>query len=119
VLGGAVGGALLGYGLQYWVSVYAYPLNIGGRPLHSWPAFVPVTFEVGVLIASVVGVLAMLALNGLPRPHHPLFNTDRFAFASQDRFFLCISAGDDRFSLESARGFLEKLKPLHIEEVPE
>ena len=109
VLGGGIIGALAGYGLQYWVSTNAYPLNIGGRPLHSWPMFIPVTFETTILFAALSAVLGMLALNGLPQPFHPVFNVPRFALASRNRFFLCIEARDPKFSLDKTRQFLESL----------
>ena len=114
VLAGGLAGAAAGYGFQYWVSVIAYPMNVGGRPLHSWPSFIPVTFETAVLFAAVSAVLGMLALNGLPRPHHPVFNAPHFALASTDRFFLCIEADDPRFDPVSTRGFLESLKPEEV-----
>jgi hypothetical protein len=108
LIGGLVGGTL-GYGFQYWVSKIDYPLNIGGRPLHSWPSFVPVTFEMTILFAALSAVLGMLALNGLPMPHHPLFNVPRFELASRTHFFLCIEATDSKFHHQKTRAWLSKL----------
>ncbi len=107
VLIGGIIGCIAGYSLQYWVSVIAYPLNIGGRPYHSWPSFIPPTFETTILFAALSAVLGMLALNGLPMPWHPLFEVPRFEHATSDAFFLCIEAADPKFSVESTRKFLE------------
>jgi len=116
LLGGIVGCAI-GYGLQYYAAVVAYPINVGGRPLHSWPSFVPPTFEMTVLIASLTAVLAMLGLNGLPQPYHPVFNVPGFALATRDRFFLCIESTDPRFDRHRTRIFLESLGPREVTEV--
>jgi len=117
LIGGLLGG-LSGFGFQYWVSVIAYPENIGGRSLNSWPAFIPVTFEMTVLGASLFAVFGMLAMNKLPQPHHPLFNVDRFQkHASTDRFFLCLQADDPKFSLPDAARFLQGLKAENVSEV--
>jgi hypothetical protein len=117
LLGGLLGG-LSGYGLQYWINVISYPLNVGGKPFHSWPSFIVPTFEMTILFAGLSGVFGMFALNGLPMPYHPLFNVDRFAAVTRDKFFLCVEAADPHFDIVGTQQFLESLKPLSISEVP-
>ena len=117
LLGGIAGGAL-GYLMQWYLSVVSYPLNIGGRPEHPWPAFIPVTFELTILGAAIAAVLGMLALNGLPRPHHPLFNVPDFSLASQHRFFLCIEARDPQFDAVETVDFLSRLQSINVVFVP-
>jgi hypothetical protein len=118
VLMGGVFGCLAGFGLCYWVSVIAYPLNIGGRPFNSWPSFIPVTFEVTILLASLTTVLALVVLNGLPMPYHPVFNVQRFRErASQDGLFLAIEADDPKFDRERTRTFLQGLGATEVNEI--
>ncbi|HEY6263516.1 MAG TPA: DUF3341 domain-containing protein [Candidatus Acidoferrum sp.] len=116
LIGGLTGG-LGGFFFQYWVAVIAYPLNIAGRPLNSWPAFIPVTFELTILGAALSAVLGMLALNKLPQPHHPVFNVPRFTHASSDRFFVCIEAKDPKFHIAESARLLQELHAHHITEV--
>jgi Protein of unknown function (DUF3341) len=117
LIGGIVGG-LTGYLMQYWISAVDYPLNIGGKPAHSWPAFIVITFEMTILFAGVSAVLGMLALNGLPMPYHPVFNVPRFALASKDRFFLIVFSSDPKYDPAGTRNFIEGLAPRSISEVP-
>ncbi len=117
VLIGGIIGCLGGFFLQYWVSVIDYPINVGGRPLNSWPSFVPVTFELTILIAALSAFLGVLALNGLPMPYHPVFNVDRFELASRNRFFLCIESGDPKFDSDRTRKFLESVGSQGVYEV--
>ena len=115
---GGLCGGLGGFGIEYWVTVVSDPMNVAGRPLNSWPAFIPVTFELTVLGAALTAVFGMIALNGLPRPHHPVFNVQRFASrATTDKFFICIEATDPKFSLANTARFLESLHPQHVTEV--
>lgn len=111
VLIAGIVGAGVGFLMQYWSMAVNYPLNVGGRPYNSWPVFIPITFEVMVLIAGFAAFFGMLFLNGLPHPHHPVFNEPRFARASQDRFFLCIEAEDPRFDRRATEEFLASLHP--------
>src|SRR6266403_972515 len=115
-VGGLVGG-ISGYALEYYSAVIAYPLNVGGRPFHSWPAFIPVTFEMTVLGAALSAVLGMLALNGLPMPYHPLFHVPRFELATRNGFFLCIEARDPQFDRDETRRFLESVKAREVSDV--
>jgi len=116
LIGGLIGG-IGGYTMQYLSSVADYPINVGGRPFHSWPSFIIVTFELTILFAGLFGAFGMLALNGLPKPHHPLFGVPRFTFATNDRFFFCIEARDPLFDRERTRTFLETLSPVGIYDV--
>ena len=117
VLGGGLAGGIGGYALQVYIAMVAYPLNVGGRPLHSWPAFVVVAFELVILGAALAAVLGMLALNGLPMPYHPVFNVPSFKRASQDGFFLAIEASDPKFDRARTFEFLKSLGAKEVNEV--
>jgi len=117
LIGGLLGGAGT-YFLQWYAAVVDYPINVGGRPLHSWPAFIPATFEITILGAAVAAVLVMLIQNGLPRLYHPLFEVEEFELASRNRFFLCLPAHDPVFAPGPARTLLEEMQPMLLREVP-
>lgn len=115
-IGGLVGG-LSAFFMQYWIAVWSYPVNVGGRPLDSWPQFIPVTFELTVLIAALTGFFGVLILCGLPRYHHPLFAMERFDRSTTDRFFLCVESTDPLFERPATHTFLSGLGATGIEEV--
>ena len=117
VLAGGVTGLLAGIGLQEWVHTVAYPLNIGGKPLNSWPMFVPVAFEMTILFAALSAVVGMIVLNGLPQPYHPVFNVPRFEHASRDKFFLLVESTDPKFDRAGTVDFLKGLDPSEVNEV--
>jgi len=117
VLIGGIIGCVGGYLMQYYLEVFDYPLNVGGRPYHSWPSFIPITFECTVLCAAFAAVFGMLALNKLPQPYHPVFNEPRFELASRDRFFLVIEARDPKFNYDEARRFMEGLGTREVSDV--
>lgn len=116
LIGGVLGG-LAGFFMQYWMEVIDYPLNVGGKPLNSWPAFIPITFEMTVLCAAFAAVFGMLALNKLPQPYHPVFNAPNFALATRDRFFLVIEANDPMFKADEVRAFMRELDAKDVTDV--
>lgn len=125
MLCGGLIGATCGFVMQWWTNAVDYAINIGGRAspdkfefLKSWPSFIPITFETGILTCALSGVFGLMAICGLPRPHHPLFNVDVFSRCSRDRFFLVIEAGDEKFDLEKTKELLATLSPLSVTEVP-
>lgn len=117
ILIGGLTGCAVGFYMQYFASVIHYPINVGGRPFNSWPAFIPVMFECTVLFASFAALVGMMVMNKLPRPNHPLFDIERFRYATQDRFFLCIEAEDPYFEKDATRQFLEEMNPHEVNEV--
>jgi hypothetical protein len=116
LIGGILGG-ITGYLLQYYVTVIYFPINIAGRPLHSWPSYIVITFELTILFGALSAVFGLLALCGLPMPYHPAFNVPRFALASRNRFFLCIESTDPLFDHDKTSEFLETLEPREVSEV--
>ena len=118
---GGLTGACSGFLMEYWCNAYGYPLNVGGRPYLSWPSFIPITFEMMVLTTALTGLFALIALCGLPRLHHPLFNSKTFERATCDRFFLCIEAADPKYQADPAAtlAFLRECNPASVEEVME
>ncbi len=117
LIGGLLGGTG-GFMLQWWINTINYPINVGGRPYNSWPAFIIVTFEMTILFGGLSAVFGMLTLNGLPQPYHPLFNAPRFSLATRDRFFVVILSSDPKYDPAETRTFLEGLSPNSISEVP-
>ncbi len=118
ILAAGLTGGIGGFFMQWFSAVVHYPIIVGGRPFNSWPAFMPITFELTVLLSAFAAVIGMLGLNGLPRPHHPIFNAPGFDRASQDRFFLSVQSNDPLYDEQATRQFLEEQKPVAVSLVP-
>lgn len=116
-LGGGILGAIAGFGLQYYTNVIDYPHNVGGRPIFSWPSYIPITFELGVLLAALSALVGMLLLNGLPQPYHPIFNAKNIEYVTRDKYFLCIEATDKQFDAGQTAEFLRGLGATDVSEV--
>jgi hypothetical protein len=117
VLGGGLTGMAGGFALQYWAATIAYPMNIGGRPIAAWPAFIVPAYETTILLSALTAVFGMILLNGLPMPYHPVFNVPQFSNASGDRFFLSIETTDPKFDLVATRAFLAGLHPVGVSDI--
>ncbi|MBV9084378.1 MAG: DUF3341 domain-containing protein [Acidobacteriaceae bacterium] len=118
VLAAGICGVLFGFGLLEWMTVIAYPHNVGGRPLNSWPAYIPITFECMILFSGLTALISMLAMNGLPQPYHPVFNIPEFERASIDKFFLCIESADPKFRSADVLEFLRSAGGIEVTLVP-
>jgi hypothetical protein len=118
VLIGGICGVIGGFGLLEWITVIAYPHNVGGRPVNSWPSYIPITFECMILLAALTSMISMFAMNGLPKPYHPVFNVPAFERASIDKFFLCIESSDPKFRVEETLDFLRELGGKEVSLVP-
>ncbi len=119
VLGGGLAGMATGFGLQYWASVLEYPMNVGGRPFASWPSFVVPSYELTILFSALTAAIGMIVLNGLPQPYHPVFNVERFSFASSDKFFLVVESADPHFEREETARFLQSTGARGVYDVAE
>lgn len=118
VLGGGITGGLLGFMMQYYATVFDLPLNIGGKPLLSWPAYIPITFELTILLAAFGGVIGLFVVTGFPQPYHPVFNVEDFQkHGAQDGFYLGIEASDPKFNLADTRSFLENMGAILVSEI--
>ncbi len=110
-------GCALAFGMMFYTNVWDYPINVGGRPLLSWPMYLPIMFELTVLLSAFSAVFGMIALNGLPKHYHPLFNVPEFLKASRDTFFIAIESTDPKFDLSKTKDFLQSLHPRGVHEV--